>query len=167
VLNGSFISSSVLATGNAGDISVNAKQLRIDGQNSEIFTGIYSTAWRGRGDAGNITLMIADKLSIVRGGIDSITYARGHVGDISLQANQLYIANTGSIASNTVAQGNAGKISVKVNQLTIDGGEKDGFTGITSSAGIGSTGNAGKINLAVSDSLNISNGGQIQNTVFG
>ncbi|MFZ2725727.1 MAG: filamentous hemagglutinin N-terminal domain-containing protein [Methylococcaceae bacterium] len=138
ILNGGAIGSIALSEGNAGSITLTAKQLTINGQANEN-TGIYSIT-DGFGNTGQIKLNV-DGISILSGGkINSLTYAEGH----------------------------SNKVLIKANDLTIDGGGAEKFfTGIATTALVGSTGNAGLIDLNITNNLKIVNSGELQNITYG
>jgi filamentous hemagglutinin family protein len=136
ILNGSEIDTASFAQGHAGAVTVTAGNLIIDGQqNTEVFTGITSQA-ASTGDAGTVTITVA---------------------------NTLYILNGGEISSNTFEQGHAGSIFITAGNLIIDGQNREYFTGITSKAHVNSTDNAGKIFINVANNLIILNSGKISN----
>jgi hypothetical protein len=147
VINGGVVSSSTFATGDTGNITVDAGQLIIDGQGSENVTGILSDAEpNSTGKAGTVLVMVNDNMQILNGGI---------------------------VSSNTFEVGDAGNVKVYAGQLTIDGRGIGRFTGIFSISSIGSrtevlpNGNAGTILVSVNDDLIIKNGGQISSVTSG
>jgi len=122
---GGQINASTSAAGNAGDIDIVTANLAIDGQNQS--TGISSTSISS-GNSGNITVEASDTVSLVSGG---------------------------GIDAFTSDSGNAGNITVKTGVLTIDGqkSHENFVTGILSEAGLGSTGNAGNIQITADQAL--------------
>jgi hypothetical protein len=81
------------AKGHAGKINVYAKEMSIDGEGLDLFTGI-STANIGtaHGNAGKINVAIDGDLKLSGGGvIQSYTEGSGKAGIINIQANQLLI----------------------------------------------------------------------------
>lgn len=137
--DGSKLSSDASAQGNAGKITVTAGQMTIDGKNNAGTTGIFS---------------------------DALTLSQGHAGIITVNTDTLNILNRGQIASNTFALGKAGDIEITANTLTIDGQNSSGFTGLSSSALSGSSGDAGTITVKAGI-LDIVNGGSISSNTFG
>ena len=147
------------------------------------------------GNGGNIEVNIADKLTLTNGGrISSTTYTRGQSGFISVAATNLALDGKGSgIVAETIGTGNAGNISVKASQaiqlengarissatrfvgnagavtveaasLNING--KGQATGIYSDAGTQAQGNAGNVDVNVSGSLALADGGQISSATI-
>ena len=135
IQNGGVISTAdSLLGGDAGDVAVSAGQLVIDGQNSEETTGIFSVTGGLAGSAGSIDVAVAETADILSGGqITTITSSTGDAGNITLAAEQ----------------------------LLIDSQDSDELSGITSLAPIGATGNAGSIELTISEMAEIQNGGRI------
>ena len=139
VVNGGRIRSSAFSEGNAGNVTVNARQLEIDGKGQDQLTGIFSFSSGSTGHAGNIDVTVNDQLSMVNGG---------------------------TIASNTVSEGNAGNVTVNARQLEIDAQGQGLLTGIISATLPGSTGHAGNIDVTVVDQLSIVNGGTINSNTL-
>ncbi len=119
--NGASISSGTFSQGDAGRVLVHADNLLIDGQGSDIITGISSQA--NLGSSGN---------------------AQG----ISLDIKELIqVSNRGEISSATFGEGDAGDVSIQTKQLVIDGQGSDSFTGITSQAGASSSALVGNVQI--------------------
>ena len=103
------------ATGNGGNISIEAANLRIiDG--GRIF---FETD--GAGNAGNLTINVTEDIEI-RGVVDGFisrldgdveTDATGNGGSISIETNNLYITDGGRISLETDGVGNAGNLEIK------------------------------------------------------
>jgi len=90
--------------GDAGAITVKAGNLLIDGELSNNFTGINSSAsLRSEGNAGSITVNSKKLLSIVdKGGISSSTFSIGNAGTVTVEAGDLLIDGEGSKKKNRV-----------------------------------------------------------------
>ncbi len=136
IVNQGFLSSDTWSSGKAGQVSVTADQLSIDGKAATYATGIFSNAEEGS----------------------------GHAGEITVQAGTLNIVNQGQIASSTWSSGNAGQVSVTADQLTINSQGARYATGIFSHAEAGS-GHAGEIAVQAGR-LNIVNQGQIASSTW-
>lgn len=114
--------------------------LTIDGSGNNFATGIVSDAIPGStGDAGSVDVAVASQLSIQSGG---------------------------TISTSTFGSGNAGLVKVSTGSLIIDGGGSDFATGIVSVANPGSTGNAGSVDVVVTDHLTIKREGQISSGTY-
>ena len=142
VTNGGYINTSSSSSGLAGQITVRAKDIMLDGQESagSLITGIVSTA-NSVGNAGKVDIAISGSLAINAGA---------------------------TVSTGTYGKGDAGIVNLKSKQLTINGGSLNNVaTGILSSAYPGSSGNADQINISVESNLNLLNGGQIYTSTYG
>jgi large exoprotein involved in heme utilization and adhesion len=131
-------------SGNGGNLRLTAKKLTIkDGAAIEAST--FSS-----GDAGTITLQIADMLTITgtASGIYSDTNvdAVGQGGEIFISTGQLMMDNGAIISSSTFGSGTAGDIAINAEQVFLDSGAQI----FASTFGAG---NGGTITLQVVDSI--------------
>jgi filamentous hemagglutinin family protein len=117
IKNAGAIGSNTLSSGDAGNVTISANTIKIDGQNYSGFTGITSSG------------------------------KTGNAGTVTVKSGILEIVNGGSISSSTFGAGNAGAINITSNALTIDRQNSQGLTNISSEAKDGSTGNAGAITI--------------------
>jgi filamentous hemagglutinin family protein len=158
---GGTISSTTSSAGDAGNVSVSAGSLTIDGligSTPDIahFTGITSDCTpNSSGAGGSLTLNITGAIAISAGG---------------------------SITADTEGAGNAGSVTVThADSLSIDGtqailygeltGENPIFTGISSTTATGmneppGTGNGGTINLTITHDIDITAFGQIEASTY-
>jgi filamentous hemagglutinin family protein len=151
-----------LGIGNAGDIIVQAGQLRI------VNDSRVATDTSGTGGAGNVVVQAGD-LTITGGGeISSSTSGLGNGGDVNVTANSLLIDGTASplrtfISADAISgsSGNAGNVIVQAGDLTLTA---SGY--ISANAGPGSSGTAGDVTVHA-DNLAITMGGFISATAFG
>ena len=134
---GGHISSDTEGTGAASGVSVRAGALTIAGGTSREFTGISSRSLAA-GRAGELTVLVAEALQLLDGGM---------------------------ISSDMSGTGAGGRVVVASGSLTIDGGVSPGFTGI-SSRGI-SSGGAGEVQVSVADGLQLRNRGKISSDTSG
>ena len=142
--NGGLIDSTTFSLGNAGKISVTARNLSVDGENFGFATGITaftvdrSGATAGRG--GDIAVNVPGSISLLNGGeIDTSSFGSGNAGRVDIG---------GLVPSAT---------------LEIDKGTATRFTGIGSDAS--GSGDAGEV-VVRTGALSIDNGGQISTGVF-
>ncbi len=116
------------ATGDAGDITITASELRMSGD-----AGVSSDTL-GDGHAGSILIKAQTALfsgfayvSSDSTGADSCTeascYARGDAGNISIESNHLRMTDTPSISSATLGAGRAGDIRISAQNAEILGGD--------------------------------------------
>jgi filamentous hemagglutinin family protein len=185
--NGTGLTTSIQGKGNAGVIKITASNITLDGNNNRLASGIFSnveqdgignggivditanslnitngaeikSVSRGQGNAGNLTINIADNLNI--NGVSSLGFssgllsntalnAAGSGGEISIQANTLKIQDGGVIAARSRNAFNAGDISINANNLELTGGGEI----LTTAFG---SGNAGNIKIDAKNNINIS-----------
>ncbi|MDV6348653.1 filamentous hemagglutinin N-terminal domain-containing protein [Nitrosomonas sp. Is35] len=145
LLRSGQIGSDTSSEGIAGEVEVSAKQITIDGSgySGDGLTGISSSAQPGSsGDAGKVTVKVADTLRLIDG------------GQISSSAL-------------SQSQGNAGETLVSAGELIIDGGGlSENVTGIFSATASNSMGNAGRVSVTVTDLLHMLSGGEIGSSSY-
>ncbi len=139
VRNGAEIFAGTFGTGRGGDVWVEAADMLLSGDGSEVPTGILAQAVTGStGAAGDVTVK-ADRLAIRDGaGISASTFGMGRGGDVWVEAADMLLSRDGS----------------------------EFFTGITAQAGLGSTGAAGDVTVKA-DKLAVRNGAGISASTFG
>ena len=139
---GGLIGSGTFGSGNAGDVTVQAGSMNIDGMNFSLFTGIESQANPG---------------------------ATGNSGKVNVTVNNdLSVSNNGDISSGTFGPGSAGNVTLQAGSLTITASSGSFFlTGINSQANSGSTGNAGVVNVTVAGNVTLSGGAEIASSSYG
>ncbi|MCC0178031.1 filamentous hemagglutinin N-terminal domain-containing protein [Waterburya agarophytonicola K14] len=145
------------ATGNAGNVSIEAKSLTIN-ENSQVGTGTFGAF--NDGDAGN-TLVIATDFVEIRdeqadgliNGIFALQGANnstGRSGDLFVNTSRLSISGEDSqISVSNFGSGDAGDINLEIRELIIEGGAE--LQSITFGDG-----NAGNINIEASESIQVS-----------
>ena len=139
--SGGMLTSDSFDQGNGGTINLVAGQLIIDGQSGEARTGISSFTHNDIGNAGSVEVSVTDLVSLRNGGV---------------------------ITSGSTSAGNAGSVVMSSGQLEIEGNNTfPAITGIDSSVLVGSTGNAGSVEVSVAETASIQNGGQITSDTFG
>ena len=120
--------------GNAGNVTVSASNIELDGVNNEDGTGIFAN-----NDAPSRTVV---------------------GGNISVRADHLSIRDGALITTRLTGPGRAGNIAVKAADLSIARLGSDSFTGIAADAGANSAGQAGNVRVDAGR-LFIADGGQI------
>lgn len=141
------------SSGNAGDVTVHARSLSIDGSaiSPELFeTGILVSSGsenpNATGNAGDLAITVDKLLSIVGGGrIAADTFSKGKGGNINIHAGSLSIDGsaapdffTGIEADSTDgAMGDAGNITIEVGGVLSMVGSLGGITAPTFSSGDG------------------------------
>ncbi|WP_027156500.1 two-partner secretion domain-containing protein [Methylobacter luteus] len=188
VIRGGRIISSTFGSGHAGEISVSAGQLLIDGEGAltdsflggSLQTGIFTAAERASsGKGGNITVAVQNDIRMQSGGKISVsTNGLQAAGDIVVTSQgDINIRDGSEILASTHGNGAAGNLHVKAKNLSVDGqtilnGKKSYLpTRIASTAGSGDTlgertGNSGNITVDIADRLSLVGGGQIGASSF-
>jgi filamentous hemagglutinin family protein len=143
LLYGSLLTTQIerQARGNAGNVNINASDILIDGQNTDLDTGI---------------------LSGVR------TLGIGNSGSINIITNSLQMRN-GSIAEvSTLGKGNVGTININArDKLELGGLRKNGFPTVIASS-VEPTGNGSGGNISITTgSLSLGNGAFLVSRVAG
>jgi filamentous hemagglutinin family protein len=116
---GGLIEARAQDAGRGGSVTIDARRLHVEGSGPEgLVTGILGTS-SGTGAAGRLTVRVAERLALVRGGV---------------------------IAASAAAAGPSGAIRVEVGELSIDG-QGDPLTGIRSRALPASSGQVGRIEV--------------------
>ncbi len=208
LINGGQIGSAIFGEGNAGNVTVNAKDtISVDGESSlgigsiigssiqpnavgnagvvRIDTtnlsltngGQIQSAIFGEGNGGTVTVNAKDTISVDGEGINGFptaigsnidSNAIGNAGVVRINTSNLNLTNGGQIFSGTLGQGNGGTVTVNAKDtISVDGEGRNGFSStISSLVGIDAIGNAGEVIIDTSN-LNLTNGGQISNSIFG
>ncbi len=168
-LTGVGIKANSDAKGDAGSITINAKNVEIQGgdkgagiestasnsgKSGNIFInatdsfrlsngGIYANS-SGTGDAGTITIT-ANNMEIEAGGINSVASNSGKSGNISIDAKDSFKLTNAGIKADSSGTGDAGTITIDAKNAQIEKAEVNSNTQ--------STGKAGEINFKVTDSF--------------
>ncbi|MBF0379193.1 MAG: filamentous hemagglutinin N-terminal domain-containing protein [Desulfamplus sp.] len=162
---GQICSITVSKNGNAGNISINAEEMIIDGNND--FTGIMGQSRENsKGKAGEVNIAVADNLQLENNATiasrNSSNGTEGTSGKVYVTVgNTLKILKDSEITSSTWSKGDAGGVSIKAGELIIDGQGGEEFVGITSQARKGSEGNPGPVEVNVDGTIKLIDGATI------
>jgi filamentous hemagglutinin family protein len=179
LIRGGQISSTTFGTGDAGNVTVKAGQLSIDGQGdlkdidgNPLQTAIFSQASQAfSGKSGNIDVTVRGDMDVKGGGtINASTFGTQNAGNITLDiANQLSLIRDGLIISNTFGSGDAGNIKVKAGQFLIDGQDALNpiLTGIITSAFDARSGKGGDITVEAQGNMVMKGGSTIDASTAG
>ena len=153
----SYLGSFAAGAGNAGSVDIRARTIRLSGS-SQISTQALDTATGNAGDIGIDVgaLVIEDGASIL-----SSAFGNSATGLIRIDARTITLRSGGSIESTTYGAGRGGDILLQTDTLSIDGGR------IASEAELGSSGDAGSVNIGVTGAATLTNGGIITSSNFG
>ncbi|MEH2385089.1 MAG: filamentous hemagglutinin N-terminal domain-containing protein [Nostoc sp.] len=134
-LDGAQVNASTFGQGNAGNVTVGAKNaISLAGSNSSIFSIVGAG---GDGKGGNININ-ARSLSLANGAqIATSTIGKGNAGNIQIHADDsVFVTNGSVIQAVSFEQGNAGSIIIEAgNSISFDGVGSDNPTGAYSAVG--------------------------------
>ena len=173
LLNGSQIVNSAFGIGRGGDIEINAGLLSVSGVNGDPFgdildraslapSAIASQSGVGGGNAGSIRIS-ADRLEVLDGGLISTdTFGTGQGGAIEMGVG------TGGRSEVVVSGVNAVHRQFLVDQGVdpIAARSTIGTSSLSDVLGLGATGDAGEISIAV-DAVSLSDGGILRSVTTG
>ena len=155
--------------GNGGNVEITTGTLNVTNG------GQIQAATSGRGNAGNATIVASNSINLDGEGkigasaIGSVVSpgAVGNGGMLSLTAPTLNLTNGAQIQASTLGRGNAGSLRIFAsNSVNLDGQGSQGASVIASPVEPGAVGNGGNLEINT-DTLNITNGAQIQAATFG
>ena len=163
----SSINSEVLASGNGGEVVVDAENISVTNG------ATISTSNRGSGIAGNLSVS-ADQIEVDGlasigeifsdvSSISSTVFASGRGGEVVVDANTISVTNGAGISTSNRGEGDSGSLSVSANQIDLDGFAAIGETafsvsGITSQVFASGTGGA---TIVEADTISVTNGATI------
>ncbi|MEI6332211.1 MAG: filamentous hemagglutinin N-terminal domain-containing protein [Pseudanabaena sp. ELA645] len=159
LLDSSFLVATTNGKGNAGNITINAKDKVEFSHLGGVFSGVETG---GNGDAGIISIT-ANSLSVIDGGrISARTIAQGNAGKIIIKVTDAIlisgIANgfPSSVSSSVSVGGigNAGNVTIEAKSIAI------ADSGVLVSSRTDGQGDAGNVNIKA-ETLNIQNGGGV------
>ena len=197
VANVGHISAGTFGSGDGGTLTITAETVFVDGQNSQLFTGIaaethldvgggkggnvtinttklellnggaISTSTFGNGDGGTLTVN-ANDLEVVNGGtISTSTFGNGDGDTLTVNANDLEVVNGGVISTSTFGSGDGGILTVTAETVFVDGQNSQFFTGIAAETRLESGGGKGGNVIINTTELAVVSGGAISTTTRG
>lgn len=167
---GIVASATPTASGNAGSVTVTAPQITLM-SGAEI-----ASTTAGTGAGGSVTVTTPGALVLDGAGVANTQIAAsatgpqsGPGGPVTVNANSLTVEGGAQIASKTAGPGAGGDIAVTVaNGVTLSGVDTAGAaSGITASAGPGSTGQAGQVVLTAGGAVALSGGAKAASSTAG
>jgi filamentous hemagglutinin family protein len=156
---GLFANALPKSTGDAGKISVTAKNLNLSEE-----AKLNSSTW-GTGESGLIHINISDTATLSHAFISTSSEetVAGNAGVISIQANQLTLTDNAEINSITYGTGQSGEIKIHVaGEMILSASDISANSELEDT----DSGNAGII-LIEANNLTIDGGGQITNATWG
>jgi filamentous hemagglutinin family protein len=174
ILNNATVDASTSVIGNGGDINITANNLSLtNGGYITASTSGINAENIAQGDGGNITIDVADTLSINGATtVDSSQTAgifasnegnsSGNAGNIDITASKLSLINGGQINSYTRDRGNAGNTTINAqDSIFLSGENSEGFaSGIINGVYETARVNGGTINITTNN-LGVFNGATI------
>lgn len=153
-----------------GSISIDANNLKINGEISRIRAGIEEASGTPTSQAGDININVRDTLFLSGGIISNLVdnNARGNAGDINIQSSSLILADGATIDASTLGKGNAGTIKITAsNDLSLEGENSQGLgSAIVTQVRNAAEGNSGGI-VINTGFVFLTNGGIINGSTFG
>lgn len=169
--DGSLLFSGTAGAGDAGNVNVTAKQLRVlNGTSISTTPGPTSTGAGGNlsVNAESVELRGTPAGVAIPGGLFTTTLGAGKAGNLSVTTNQLIVADGTQISTSTSGAGRGGNLTVTADAVEISGASADGrfLGGLLASSSLltvpGQQGNASAGDLTVTTRwLSVNNGGQI------
>ncbi|MDJ0687139.1 MAG: hypothetical protein QNJ41_01385 [Xenococcaceae cyanobacterium MO_188.B32] len=145
--------------GNAGDVTIDATNIVIDGIDSQIRSAAFSS---GMVNAGKIKIT-ADSLSLNNEAeVNTSTLGRGDAGIVAIEATSVAVSGGSEIRSETTGQGNGGNVMINANNsVSVDGiGSDENGSAILARSFREAEGSGGNINITT-DSLSVTNQAQV------
>ena len=118
IAEGGFIDIATFSDGNAGNATIRASDIIIDGDADIMSTGIFSDSLNAFGNGGNLFITADNLLKIVDNGrIDSSTNFAGGAGSTVIRGGDLIIENNGQILSTASVITSVANFELFVDQL--------------------------------------------------
>ncbi|XOV86950.1 MAG: filamentous hemagglutinin N-terminal domain-containing protein [Pseudomonadota bacterium] len=155
---GSLITTDALSSASGSPISINASEIRLKGEETEIASRIFPAV---TGSGGSISLT-AGKISLDEGAsLTTTSFGTGIAGTIAIDTDSLELANNAKILSQAYGEGDAGSITIEAaGTIRLAGTD----TRITTST-LFLPGDAGQISIAAA-ALDMSEGAEISSEGF-
>ena len=145
--------------GNAGNVTIDATNIVIDGSESGIRSAVQSD---GIGNAGDIKIT-TDSISLANDAfLNNTTEGRGDAGQIEINANSVSLSGGSELRSDTEGQGNGGQIIINAtDSISLDGVGSGGNSSAIFARSLGEVeGSGGNINITT-DSLLVTNQAEV------
>ncbi len=149
------------ATGNGGDIAINARKIAVTGDVIAGNSGSIGTATLGQGNAGNLTLNATDLVNINGSLVAVFTGGAGNAGNLTVRAgNAVNVTDKGILSLLSVGSASTGNLRIETGTLRVQrSGEVTAFaTG---------SGSVGSISIQARDVVEVSNSLINAQTLFG
>ncbi len=159
VTNGAVLSSSTYSQENAGNVTINVRDLvSFDGVGTNgISSGAYSQVEKDAGGNGSSVNITTRSLSVTNGALlSATTLGQGNGGNITLNANILEVVNGGEVRTTSARSGKAGNITVNAT----DSVNLAGSSGLFANTSETSTAQGGDLRITTGQ-LNVRDGAEV------
>ncbi|GAB1538752.1 hypothetical protein NUACC21_14160 [Scytonema sp. NUACC21] len=157
LVNRSFILSNTnnLATGNGGDIAINARTIAIAGDGTVENGSNINTLTNGQGNGGNLILNAIESVNINGGSVSVLTGGAGNAGNLTVQAgNAVSVTDKGSLSLYTNGTGSTGNLQIETGRLRVQ--NTGGAGGVRATNG--GSGSVGSISIQARDAVEVIDG---------
>jgi filamentous hemagglutinin family protein len=142
------------ATGNGGNIAINARKIAVTGDGIPENSGSISTLTLGQGNAGNLTLNATDSVNINGGSVFVATGGAGNAGNLTVQArNAVNVTDIGKLEVLSNGSGSTGNLRIETGTLRVQNTNLSG--GVTAMAA--GSGSVGSISIQARDAVEVIN----------
>lgn len=165
VVSGIYSDAEGLATGQAGNVTVQSQQLSL------LDEGKISSVTLGAGNTGNISVQ-ADEQLVMQGStfiVSSVLpFAPGNIGDIKVVAGQLTLSDGAQVATSNFGTGSAGELRIEADSILLAGVNIDNpaFPLATGFQALGFLSSGGQLIVDAGD-IQILDGAKITADTFG
>ncbi|GAX43289.1 filamentous hemagglutinin outer membrane protein [Tolypothrix sp. NIES-4075] len=140
------------ATGNGGDIAINARKIAVTGDGTAENSGIISTLTLGQGNAGNLTLNATDLVNVNGGFVSVNTGGAGNAGNLTVRAgNAVNVTDIGRLSLLSTGSGSTGNLRIETGTLHV---QNANLSGGVSTLAVGS-GSVGSISIQALDAVEV------------
>ena len=163
VSDGAQISTTTFGEGDAGNLTIDARNIELNGTSEFGSSGLFA-ATEGGGDGGNLTVETGS-LKVNNGAqVATTTFGEGDGGILNITANNIELNGTSELGSSglfaaTEGEGNGGSLAVNTDFLEISNNAQISTTAFF-------LGNGGNLTVET-DSLKINTGAQIATNISG
>ncbi len=140
------------ATGNGGDVSINARNISILGDKT-LSESTISTFTNSQGNAGNLTLEATESVNVTNGSfVVVLTNGAGNTGDLTIRAREsVNVIDNGNLSVFTSGLGSTGDLRIETGTFNVSSSK---MVGAVSSG----SGSAGSIFIQARDAVELING---------
>jgi filamentous hemagglutinin family protein len=140
------------ATGNGGNIAINARKIAVTGDGIAENSGIITTLTLGQGNAGNLSLNATDSVNINGGFVSVATGSAGNAGNLTVRAgNAVNVTDTGRLGLFSNGSGSTGNLQIETGTLRVQNTYPSG--GVTALAA--GSGSVGSISIQARDAVEV------------